>query len=403
MSQLREAIERLKGGKPIILVDDEGRENEGDLILAAQFATPQEINFMAAYGRGLICLALEPAIVDRLGLALMVPDNHSERKTAFTLSIEARHGVTTGISAFDRAKTIQAAVSDTASAQDIISPGHIFPLRAAQGGVLARDGHTEGSVDLMRIAGLKPAAVICEIMSENGDMARMPELRSFAKKHDMPMLSIRDIIAHRMKHEELVKEIASAQMPNIYAKTVLKVHAFQSLIDGREHLALTKGEASEGAVVRIHSECLTGDALGSLRCDCGAQLQAALERIGSANSGAVVYVTGHEGRGVGLANKIRAYALQDQGADTVAANTALGFGEDERDYGVAAQILRALSLNKIRLLTNNPHKVSDLKRYGIDVIEQLPLIVPPNPYNQAYLAAKRDKLGHQLFWPHPAA
>lgn len=403
MSQLHEAIERLKRGKPVILVDDEGRENEGDLVLAAQFATPQEINFMAAHGRGLICLALDPAIVDRLGLPPMVPDNRSQRKTAFTVSIEARHGVTTGISAFDRAKTIQAAVSDTTSPHDIISPGHVFPLRAAQGGVLARDGHTEGSVDLMRIAGLKPAAVICEIMSDNGDMARIPELRAFAKTHDLPMLSIGDIIAHRMTHETLVKDVASAQMPNAYAKATLKVHAFQSLVDGREHLALVKGEPGEGSVVRIHSECLTGDALGSLRCDCGAQLQAALELIGAANSGAVVYVTGHEGRGVGLANKIRAYALQDQGADTVAANRALGFGEDERDYGVAAQILRTLNLNRIRLLTNNPRKVSDLKRYGIDVIERLPLIVPPNPHNEAYLAAKRDKLGHQLFWPNPAA
>jgi 3,4-dihydroxy 2-butanone 4-phosphate synthase / GTP cyclohydrolase II len=396
MSRISEAIERLKAGRMIVLVDDEARENEGDLVMAAQFATGECVNFMAMHARGLICLALDGAIVDRLGLAPMVSVNRTRRTTAFTVSIEARSGVTTGISAFDRARTIQAAVAPLATAQDIVSPGHVFPLRAAEGGVLVRGGHTEGSVDLMRIAGLRPAATICEVMNDDGSMARLPELRAFAERHDIPLITIAEITTYRMLHEHLVEEVAAARMPSIYAPNGLEVRAFRGVVDGYEHLALIKGPLNDGALVRVHSECLTGDALGSLRCDCGAQLRAALDIIGSSTSGALIYMTGHEGRGIGLANKIRAYALQDRGLDTVEANTALGFADDNRDYGFAAQIVKALGLERIRLLSNNPRKTAGLRAYGIDIIEEVPLIIPSNPHNAAYLAAKRDKLSHRL-------
>jgi 3,4-dihydroxy 2-butanone 4-phosphate synthase / GTP cyclohydrolase II len=396
MSRLSDAIERLKSGRMIILVDDEDRENEGDLVLAAEFASGEQVNFMAAQARGLICLALEDAAVERLGLPPMVADNRTSRKTAFTVSIEARTGVTTGISAFDRARTIQAAVAPDATAADIVSPGHVFPLRAVPGGVLARAGHTEGSVDLMRIAGLRPAAVICEVMRDDGEMARLADLRAFSARHDIPILTIAEVAAHRMANEALVDAVASARLPSLYAPEGMTAHAFRSRIDGREHLALIKGSLADGALVRVHSECLTGDALGSLRCDCGAQLQAALRRIGESDSGVLVYLHGHEGRGVGLANKIRAYALQDQGMDTVEANTALGFADDLRDYGVAAQILKALGLGRIRLLSNNPRKAAGLGAYGVVVSEEIPLVPPGNPHNLGYLAAKRDKLGHRL-------
>ncbi|HEX7759549.1 MAG TPA: 3,4-dihydroxy-2-butanone-4-phosphate synthase [Caulobacteraceae bacterium] len=404
MSRLSDAIERLKSGRMIILVDDEDRENEGDLVLAAQFATGEQVNFMAARARGLICLALEDAAVERLGLAPMVADNRTSRKTAFTVSIEARIGVTTGISAFDRARTIQAAVAPDATAADIVSPGHVFPLRAVPGGVLARAGHTEGSVDLMRIAGLRPAAVICEVMKDDGEMARLADLRAFSKQHDIPILTIAEVAAHRMAHESLVEAVATARLPSLYAPEGLTARAFRSRVDGREHLALIKGTPADGALVRVHSECLTGDALGSLRCDCGAQLQAALRRIGESDGeggdggggGVLIYLHGHEGRGVGLANKIRAYALQDQGLDTVEANTALGFADDLRDYGIAAQILKALGLGRIRLLSNNPRKAAALQAYGVEVSEEIPLVPPGNPHSLGYLAAKRDKLGHRL-------
>lgn len=396
MSALSEALARLKAQGMIVLVDDEDRENEGDLVLAAQFAAGDNINFMATHARGLICLALDGAIVDQLGLPLMVANNRSQRKTAFTISIEAREGVTTGISAFDRAKTIQAAVSATARAEDLVCPGHVFPLRALEGGVMARNGHTEGSVDLMRLAGLRPAAVICEIMSEDGRMARLPELGAFARRHDMPILSIADIASYRIQNESLVEEVGAAEMPSMYATERLKVRAFRSTVDGKEHLALVKGKPANGSLVRLHSECLTGDALGSLRCDCGAQLKAALERIGKEESGILIYLTNHEGRGIGLANKIRAYALQDLGLDTVEANTALGFADDARDYSVAAQILKAIGIDQIRLLSNNPRKAKGLRDLGVEIIEEVPLILPPNPHNAAYLAAKRDKLGHRL-------
>jgi 3,4-dihydroxy 2-butanone 4-phosphate synthase/GTP cyclohydrolase II len=380
----------------VILVDDEDRENEGDLVLAAQFATGERINFMAAEGRGLICLALEAEAVDRLGLPPMAAVNRTARRTAFTVSIEAREGVTTGISAFDRARTIQAAVAPDAAAADLISPGHVFPLRAEAGGVLARAGHTEGSVDLMRIAGLRPAAVICEIMKPDGEMARLDDLRAFSAAHDIPILTIAEVAAHRIAHEQLVDAAAAATLPTAYAPQGLTARAFVSRIDGREYLALVKGEPADGALVRVHSECLTGDVLGSLRCDCGDQLQAALARIGESESGVLIYLNGHEGRGVGLANKIRAYALQDEGLDTVEANAALGFADDLRDYAVAAQILKALGLARVRLLSNNPRKTAGLAGYGVEVIEEIALTPPANPHNRGYLAAKRDKLGHRL-------
>lgn len=396
MSRLSDAIERLKSGRMIILVDDEDRENEGDLVLAAEFATGEQVNFMAAQARGLICLALEDAIVDRLDLPPMVADNRTSRKTAFTVSIEAKIGVTTGISAFDRARTIQAAVAPGATAGDIVSPGHVFPLRAVPGGVLARAGHTEGSVDLMRIAGLRPAAVICEVMKDNGEMARLTDLRAFSARHDIPILTIAEVATHRMANETLIDAVAAARLPSLYAPESLTAQAFRSRVDGSEHLALIKGPLRDGALVRVHSECLTGDVLGSLRCDCGAQLQAALRQIGESDGGVLIYLRGHEGRGVGLANKIRAYALQDQGMDTVEANAALGFADDLRDYGVAAQILKRLGLGRIRLLSNNPRKAAGLTAYGVDVSEEILLDPPANPHNLRYLAAKRDKLGHRL-------
>jgi 3,4-dihydroxy 2-butanone 4-phosphate synthase/GTP cyclohydrolase II len=396
MSRLSDALDRLKAGRMIILVDDEARENEGDLVMAAEFADGERVNFMARHGRGLICLAMEAKIADRLGLPPMVADNQARRKTAFTVSIEAREGITTGISAYDRARTIQAATALDATAGDVVSPGHVFPLRAAEGGVLKRDGQTEGSVDLMRLAGLRPAAVICEVMREDGRMARRDDLEIFSAEHDIPILSVAEIIAHRITHETLVDEIARARLPSAYAPGELEVRAFRERIDGREHLALVTGTLTDGALVRVHSECLTGDALGSLRCDCGAQLQTALRMVGESGNGAVVYLRGHEGRGVGLANKIRAYALQDEGMDTVEANHALGFADDLRDYGVAAQILRALGLRSARLLSNNPRKAADLRAYGVAVSEEIPLIPRSNAHNRAYLAAKRDKLGHRL-------
>ena len=396
MSRLSAAIERLKAGQMIILVDDEDRENEGDLVIAAEYASGVQVNFMAMHARGLICLALEGALVDRLGLPPMVADNRTSRQTAFTVSIEARTGVTTGISAFDRARTIQAAIAPESSATDIVSPGHVFPLRAVAGGVLARSGHTEGSVDLMRLAGLQPAAVICEVMKDDGDMARLPDLQRFAQQHDIPILTIAEIAAHRMATETLVEAVAVARLPSAFATENLTAHAFRSQIDGREYLALVNGSLRGQPLVRVHSECLTGDALGSLRCDCGEQLRRSLQLIGESDGGVLIYLQGHEGRGVGLANKIRAYALQDAGLDTVEANVALGFADDLRDYGVAAQILRSLGVETVRLLTNNPRKAIGLRAYGIQVSEEIPLVVSANPHNADYLAAKRDKLGHHL-------
>jgi 3,4-dihydroxy 2-butanone 4-phosphate synthase / GTP cyclohydrolase II len=394
MSALSQALTQLRNGSMVILVDDEDRENEGDLVVAAEFATPEAVNFMARHGRGLICLALTGEQVDRLALPQMVANNRARRSTAFTVSIEALEGITTGISAHDRARTIQVASDPDVRAADIASPGHVFPLRAADNGVLARDGHTEGAIDLMRLAGLRPAGVICEIMRDDGEMARRPDLEVFAREHKLPILAIKDIIAHRLANETLVDEVARSELPTKYSPIPLEVRAFRSRLDGAEHLALVRNPLGRTPLVRLHSECLTGDALGSLRCDCGPQLQEALRQIASGDGGALIYLRGQEGRGIGLANKIRAYALQDQGHDTVEANTVLGFAPDARDYSIAGQILRALGIGRLRLLSNNPDKALSLEQFGIHVAERVPLEIPANPYNWRYLATKRDKFGH---------
>jgi 3,4-dihydroxy 2-butanone 4-phosphate synthase/GTP cyclohydrolase II len=401
MSPIARALEHLRNGKMIILVDDEDRENEGDLVLAAEFATPESVNFIAKHGRGLICLALESARVDELRLPMMAPVNRSPRQTAFTVSIEAREGISTGISAADRAHTIRVASDPLKGASDIVSPGHIFPLRAVEGGVLVRAGHTEGSVDLCRLAGLRPASVICEIMNEDGTMARMPDLEKFAARHDLPILTIKELIEYRISRETLIEEVAVSKLPSVYAgvEGEFRLHAFRSKVDGTEHLALVSakaGKLEDTPLVRVHSECLTGDALGSLRCDCGAQLQAALQQIAKSGNGVLVYMRRHEGRGIGLANKIRAYALQDQGLDTVEANRHLGFQADLRHYGMGAQILRHLGVSRMKLLTNNPRKVVSLTGFGLEIAEKLAIEMPANPANLSYLAAKRDKLGHWL-------
>lgn len=394
MPALSQALNQLRSGNMVVLVDDEDRENEGDLVLAAQFATPEAVNFMASHGKGLICLALTGAQVDRLGLPPMVAQNQGRRTTAFTASIEAREGITTGISAHDRARTIQAAASASAQSGDVVSPGHVFPLRAAEGGVLVRNGHTEGAVDLMRLAGLQPSAVICEIMKADGEMARRLDLERFATEHALPILSIKDIVTHRIQTEHLVEEIASAELPTSFAADPFTVHAFRSVLDGIEHLAIVKYPLPETPLVRLHSECLTGDALGSLRCDCGPQLEKSLQLIAESNGGALIYLRGQEGRGIGLANKIRAYALQDRGLDTVDANTALGFAPDARDYGIAAQMLKELRIRTLILLSNNPAKSDALERYGIEVVERRALVIAPNPFNLRYLTTKREKFGH---------
>jgi len=396
MSRLSEALERLKTGGMIVLVDDEDRENEGDLVMAAQFADAAAIAFMARRASGLICLTLEAEAVDRLGLPPMVSDNRTSRQTAFTVSIEAAEGVDTGISAFDRARTIAAAVAPDAKAADLVSPGHIFPLRARPGGVLVRDGHTEASVDLMKLAGLQPAGVICEIMKDDGTMARMPDLEVFCREHDLPLLTIAELVAYRKSTEVLVDEVASARLPSEHGSTPFEVRAFRSRTDGVEHLAMVRGALTGTPLVRVHSECLTGDALGSQRCDCGAQLQESLRQISESGNGALLYLRGHEGRGLGLANKIAAYALQDGGLDTVQANHALGFAADQRDYGVAAQMLKAMGVEQVNLLSNNPRKAAGLRANGVAVRRELPLAIPANPHNAAYLDTKRDKLGHSL-------
>ncbi|NLV23877.1 MAG: bifunctional 3,4-dihydroxy-2-butanone-4-phosphate synthase/GTP cyclohydrolase II [Deltaproteobacteria bacterium] len=395
-TNIEAALEDIRNGKMIILVDDEDRENEGDLTMAAERVTAEAINFMAREGRGLICLSLTEERADQLDLPLMVQNNSSSFGTAFTVSIEARRGVTTGISAADRARTIQVAIADETTPFDLARPGHVFPLRAKKGGVLVRTGQTEGSVDLARLAGMKPAAVICEVMNDDGTMARMPQLREFARKHGLRIVSIADLVAYRMRTELLVRRAAETLIPTTFGGDFRAI-AYDNDVDKSQHLALIKGEVAgeEPVLVRVHSECLTGDVFGSLRCDCGKQLQAAMAQIEAEGKGVVLYMR-QEGRGIGLINKLRAYALQDQGQDTVEANVTLGFKPDLRDYGLGAQILLDLGVRRLRLMTNNPKKIVGLEGYGLEVVERVPIQTPPNGSNRRYLRTKRDKLGHLL-------
>ena len=392
---IEEAVEDIRQGRMVVVCDDEDRENEGDLTMAAQFVTPEAINFMAKEGRGLICLALTPERCDELGLDLMAAKNESSFQTPFTVSIEARTGVSTGISAADRARTIQVAIDPSASPRELVQPGHVFPLKARGGGTLERVGQTEAAVDLARLAGLNQAGVICEVMNDDGTMARVPDLVGYCARHGLKMITVADLVAYRRRTERLVERVVSTQLPTAFGDFVAV--GYRSLLDGKHHVALVKGEVSGAAdvLVRVHSECLTGDVFHSLRCDCGEQLESALEMIEAEGTGVLLYLS-QEGRGIGLLNKLRAYRLQEQGLDTVEANLRLGLPADLRDYGIGAQILVDLGLTSIRILTNNPKKISGLAGHGLSVTAQLPIVHQPNPHNRAYLRTKRDRLDHML-------
>ena len=395
LATIPEAIEDLKSGKFVIVVDDEGRENEGDIIVAAEKVTPEAINFMAKHARGLICVPMNGKRLDELRIPLMVRENTAPFDSAFTVSVEARHKVTTGISAHDRATTVKVLIDPTTRPDDIVSPGHMFPLRAREGGVLVRAGHTEAAVDLARLAGLYPAAVICEVMNDDGTMARLPDLERLATEYGFKIVSVAQLIAYRRRHDTLVKRVAEARLPTAYGE--FTAIAYRSVINPDEHVALVKGEVDgdEPILVRVHSECLTGDVFGSLRCDCGKQIPMAMEAIASEGRGVFLYMR-QEGRGIGLHNKIKAYALQDEGMDTVEANEELGFPPDLREYGIGAQILVDLGVRNMRLLTNNPKKVIGLDGYGLRVVETLPIMAPATPENVHYLETKREKLGHLI-------
>ena len=394
-TSIDEAVSAFRDGRMIIVVDDEDRENEGDLTIAADTITPDAINFMARYGRGLICLSMTGDRLDELDIPLAVSENTSRFETAFGVPIDAKHGTTTGISAADRAATIRVAIDPKTTPNDLSRPGHVFPLRARAGGVLVRAGQTEAAVDMSRLAGLYPAGVICEIMNDDGTMARVPELRKFAKRHGLLMITVADLIKYRMRHDRLVHRVAAAALPTDHG--AFQVIAYESLIDGETHMALVRGDIGDGqsVLVRVHSRCLTGDVFHSSRCDCGSQLSLAMDRIAAEGRGILLYLN-QEGRGIGLGNKIRAYELQDQGLDTVEANERLGFKPDQRDYGIGAQILGDLGVRTMRLLTNNPRKFIGLDGYGLAVQESVPLEVAPSEFSKAYLRAKKEKLGHRL-------
>jgi 3,4-dihydroxy 2-butanone 4-phosphate synthase/GTP cyclohydrolase II len=395
LATIPEAIEDIKAGKFVIVVDDEDRENEGDLIMAAEMVTPEAINFMAVHGRGLICMPATGERLDELQIPMMVSNNTSNFGTAFTVSVEAKHGTSTGISAADRSQTVKVMIDPATRPKDLVMPGHMFPLRARDGGVLVRAGQTEATVDLARLAGLYPAGVCCEIMNEDGTMARMPQLEVIAEKLDLKIVSVADLIAYRYRHERLVTRVAEAKLPTPYGE--FTVIAYKSQTDPAEHLALVMGDVAtdDPVLVRVHSQCLTGDVFHSLRCDCGEQVEMAMKRIASEGRGVVLYMR-QEGRGIGIHNKIKAYALQDEGMDTVEANISLGFKADQRDYGVGAQILADLGVRNMRLMTNNPKKMSGLASYGLTITEQLPITTRPNPHNRRYLQTKQNKMGHLL-------